>query len=100
MTVNGERALFWPGLATARELAAEAGARTVGTQHLLLAVLRRAEADAAAADCQVLDALLAEHEPSLAHLVLTALGAHRRVRLARQTRRTRLDGADGDLVDA
>jgi hypothetical protein len=155
VTSNGERAPFWPGLGTAREIAAAAGVRSVGTQHVLLAILRRG-GDATAAlhaggvdedavhgalrgiagtgcrsgavhvdwvsvsprvlalvrvaacaggtgtvtDLDVLDALLRAEEPSLAHLVLSALGAHRRVRLALPARRTRVDPAGGGLVDA
>lgn len=160
MTSPGERTSFWSGLTTAREIAAAAGARTVGTQHVLLAVLRRADPDAvdvlhAAAidedtvaatlrgiagtgcrnrpvpvewvsvsprvlalvraagrrsagntretgptDLAVLDALLGGDEPSLAHLVLTGLGAHQRLRFAMRARRARVDDAGGGLVDA
>jgi ATP-dependent Clp protease ATP-binding subunit ClpA len=41
--VAAERAgtSWWPGLATARECAAAAGARSVGSQHVLLALLGR-----------------------------------------------------------
>ena len=47
MTVDRPRIPGWPGLRTAREIAAATGARTVGTQHLLLALVRRQDGCAA-----------------------------------------------------
>ncbi|HEY2192117.1 MAG TPA: Clp protease N-terminal domain-containing protein [Actinomycetospora sp.] len=148
----------WPGLAAAREHAAAQGARSVGTQHVLLALLRReaveaapllerAGADHAAVtaalqgitgvgarpvpipierislsprvgallrrasgdtrttpdDLAVLDQLLDDGgEPSLAHLVLTSLGARRRALAARRDGGTvatmQVGREDGDLV--
>jgi ATP-dependent Clp protease ATP-binding subunit ClpA len=150
----------WPGLRAAREDAAAQGARSVGTQHVLLAllaprageaaaVLRAAGVDRAAVlatlraiegvgarpeqrpieqvtvsprvgamlqrashgfsapieDLAVLGELLSEAgEPSLAHLVLTSLGARRRAQAAyRDAARTVVGGTDagrtdGDLV--
>ncbi len=43
MTSNDRRVPLWPGLRTARDLAAATGDRSVGTQHVLQALLRRAD---------------------------------------------------------
>lgn len=148
---------FWPGIATARDIAAAAGDRSVGTQHVLRALLRRGDTDAArilgaagadeasvvaalsgiagtgcrtgavptervpvsprvlalvrAASCpdtdtgivsdlQVLHALLRDDEPSLARLVLSALGADRQVLHALHASSARVDDDGGGLVGA
>ncbi|MDL5159491.1 hypothetical protein [Actinomycetospora termitidis] len=152
---SSSRVPWWPGLSTARDIAAAAGARSVGTQHVLLALVTRAEPDVAPVlragaidrpavlaalqgitgtgcrresvrldavavsprvlalvreaatrgqragavpDLDVLDALLAVEEPSLAALVLTALGSRRRVRTALRRHVQRADDGGGDLV--
>ncbi len=149
-------ASWWPGLTTARECAAAAGARSVGSQHVLLALLgrdtppvarvlratgvsratvlaavqgitgiggarldpvpveqvsvsprvgamlRRAAGDTLGEidDVDVLGELLDDRgEPSLAHNVLSSLGARRRALQAyRSLVVSRVDQADGDLV--
>ncbi|GLZ51487.1 Clp protease N-terminal domain-containing protein [Actinomycetospora sp. NBRC 106378] len=155
MTAHGLRVPFWPGIATAREIAAAGGDRSVGTQHVLQALLRHGDTDAATilrtagadeasvvaalagiagtgcrtgavpteripvsprvlalirtaghpsaahgkvSDLEVLRALLRDDEPSLARLVLSALGAERHLLHALPT--DRVDDGGGDLVGA
>ncbi|MCD2188013.1 hypothetical protein [Actinomycetospora soli] len=157
MTARGSHVPFWPGMPTARAIAADAGAHGVGTQHVLLALLRRRAADAVAvldaggvdegavaaalgavagtgcrtgavptervtvsprvlalvraagrpdggtgpvSDLQLLRALLADNEPSLARLLLSSLGALRRIDRALQDATVRVDDTSGGLVDA